>query len=215
MTSSAARRDGTRLDDTRRVRSALIAGAISGEVGLCVFLTIHYFWIVPIWFILPVGAPFACLGGLAVGWSYGEIRQRFPAARWNMLAGFGIMATTLAPALVLAQMLSPVVDIRAGMLLGTTNELIVRFVFALFAPAILVGALEGWALLRTRRGTIAMALAGLVLAMGPGHNIPFLGNTPAVGKEIPLLTAIGLASSVALAMAYELLERYQAAGEHS
>jgi hypothetical protein len=60
-----------------------------------------------------------------------------------------------------------------------------------------------------------MALAGLLLALGPGHNIPFLGNTPAVGKEIPLLTAIGLASSVALAIGYELLERRQARGEHS
>src|SRR5579859_4298901 len=214
MTSSAARKV-TRLDDTRRVRSALIAGAISGEVGLLVFLTIHYFWIVPIWFILPVGAPFACIGGLVVGWSYAEIRQRFPAARWHILAGFGIMAATLAPAIVLAQILPPVVDVRAGRLVGTTNELIVRFVFALFVPAILVGVLEGWALLRTRRGATAMALAGLVLAIGPGHNIPFLGNTPAVGKEIPLLTAIGLASSVALATAYGLLERYQARGEHS
>jgi hypothetical protein len=207
MTSSAAR-DAARLDETRRVRSALISGAISGEVGLLVFLTIHYFWIAPIWFILPAGALFACLGGLAVGWSYAGIRQRFPAARWHILVGFGLMTTTLAPPLVLAQILPPVVDVRAGRLVGSTNDLIVRFVFVLFAPAILVGALEGWAILRTRRGAIATALAGLVLAMGPGHNIPFLGNTPAVGKEIALLIAIGLASSVALATAYEMLERY-------
>lgn len=214
MTSSAAR-NATRLDGTRRVRSALIAGAISGEVGLLVFLTIHYFWIAPIWFILPAGALFACLGGLAVGWSYAEICQRFPVGRWNMLAGFALMATTLAPTVVLAQVLPPVVDIRAGRLVGTTNELIVRFVVGLFVPAVLVGALAGWGLLRTRRGAIATALAGLVLAMGPGHNIPFLGNTPAVGKEIPLLIAIGLASSVTLAKAYELLERYHARGERS
>jgi hypothetical protein len=211
MTSSVVR-DATQLNDTRRVRSALIAGAISGEVGLLIFLTIHCFWIAPIWFILPAGAPFACLGGLAVGWSYAEIRRRFPAARWNILAGFALMATTLAPAIVLAQMLPPVVDVMAERLVGTTNELIVRFVFALFVPAILVGALEGWALLRTLRGVTAMALAGLVFAMGPGHNIPFLGNTSVAGKEIALLIAIGLVASVTLAKAYELLGRYQTKG---
>ena len=213
MTSSAVR-DSTRLDDTRKVRSGLIAGVISGEVGLLVFLTIHYFWIVPIWFILPIGAPFACLGGLAVGWAYAEIRRRFPATRWDYLAGFGLMVTTLAPAIVLAQILPPIVDMRAQILVGTTDELIMRFVFALFVPATLAGALAGWALLRSRRGAAAMALAGLVLAMGPGHNIPFLGNTPAVGKEIPLLIAIGLASSITLAKAYKWLERHRTQGEN-
>jgi hypothetical protein len=183
-------------------------------VGLLVFLTIHHFWIVPIWFILPAGALVACVGGLAVGWSYAEIWHRFLSARWNLLTGFGLMATTLAPAIVLAQILPPVVDVRAGQLLGTTNELIVRFVFALCVPATLVGALEGWALLRSWRGATAMALAGLLLALGPGHNIPFLGRTPAVGKEISLLIAVALASSITLAKADEWLERYQTSGEN-
>jgi len=35
------------------MRESLIAGAISGVAGLLVFLTIHHFWIRPIWFILP------------------------------------------------------------------------------------------------------------------------------------------------------------------
>jgi hypothetical protein len=214
MTSSSAR-NATRLGDAHRVRSALIAGVISGEVGLLVFLIIHHFWIVPIWFILPAGALVACCGGLAVGWSYAEIRRRFPSARWKLLAGFGLMATTLAPAIVLAQILPPVVDVGAARLVGATNELLARFVFALVVPATLVGALEGWALLRTWRGAAAMALAGLLLALVPGHNIPFLGRTPAVGKELSLLTAVALASSVTLAKADEWLERYQARGEHS
>lgn len=49
------------------MRSHLLAGAFSGAAGLIVFLVIYHFWIMPIWFILPVGLLIAALGGLAVG----------------------------------------------------------------------------------------------------------------------------------------------------
>ena len=49
------------------MKAALIAGVISGMAGLLVFLTIHHFWIKPIWFIAPIGLMIAGLGGLAVG----------------------------------------------------------------------------------------------------------------------------------------------------
>ena len=45
----------------------LIAGILASMAGLLVFLVIHYFWIRPIWFILPAGAPIAAIGGLVVG----------------------------------------------------------------------------------------------------------------------------------------------------
>jgi len=190
--------------------SALIAGAISGVVGLLVFLTIHHVWIVPIWFILPAGLLIAGLSGLAVGWSYAEIRPRLPSRPWTYLAVFGLMAATLAPAILLAEILPPAADVVAGKLVLTINELILRFLFGLLALATLIGALEGWALARSGRGAAAMALAGLLFALGLGHNSPFLGHTPAVGKEIVLLVAITLASSITLVMTHEWLERYQA-----
>jgi hypothetical protein len=94
--------------------------------------------------------------------------------------------------------------------MASASELIVRVVFALLALAAQVGALESWALARSWRGAAVMALAGLLFALGPGHNIPFLGRTPAVGKELVLLGASTLTSSLALVMAHAWLERFQA-----
>jgi len=185
-----------------------IAGILSGVVGLVVFLTIHHVWITPIWFILPVGLLIACLGGLATGWAYEEIQPGLPPRAWPALVVFGLIAVILAPALILAQLLPPVVDVPAGKLAATTSELTVRFVI-LFVTAAVVGALTGWLLGRTWRGAVAMATAGLVFALGPGHNIPFLGNTPGVGKELALLGAIALTSSVVLVEASARLARRQ------
>ena len=55
----------------------------------------------------------------------------------------------------------------------------------------------GW-LGRTRRAALATAVAGLVFALGPGHNIPFLGGTPGVGKELAIMTAVTLVSALVL-----------------
>src|SRR5262245_13006852 len=209
ITSSTAP-DMTQPGVFPKLRSPLIAGVISGEVGLVVFLTIHHFWIVPIWFIVPAGLLIAGLSGLAVGWAYAELRSQLPSWPWTYLAVFGLMAATQAPALLVAEILPPAADVAAGRLVLTTNELIFRFIFGLLAPAALIGVLEGWTLARSGRGAAAMALAGLLFALGLGHNIPFLGHTPAVGKEIVLLVAITLVSSVTLVTAHAWLERYQA-----
>ncbi len=188
------------------MRTSLIAGMFSGVIGLLVFLTIHHFWIRPIWFITPIGLPVAVLGGLAVGWAYDEIQPRLPPRPWTALAMFGAIGAILAPAIILAQLLPPVVDISAGKLVGTTGELIARFIL-LFVTATMAGALSGWLLARTMRGAAAMAVAGLVFAAGPGHNIPFFGNTPLVGMELMLLAAIILSASVALVEANTRLMR--------
>lgn len=56
----------------------LIVGVLACLAGLLAFLIIHHFCILPIWFILPPGLVIAVLGGLAVGWSYHEIRLVLP-----------------------------------------------------------------------------------------------------------------------------------------
>ena len=52
--------------------------------------------------------------------------------------------------------------------------------------------------------------AGFVFALGPGHNVPFLGNQPATGKGIILLIAIVLAASIVLVEGHAALMRRSA-----
>jgi hypothetical protein len=49
------------------MKKSLLAGLFSGVAGLFVFLVIHHFCIMPIWFILPFSLVLASLGGMAVG----------------------------------------------------------------------------------------------------------------------------------------------------
>ena len=60
-----------------------------------VFLTIHHFWIRPIWFIALPGSMIAALGGLAVGWAYDEVRGGLPPHPWTAVAVFVLVAVTL------------------------------------------------------------------------------------------------------------------------
>jgi hypothetical protein len=68
----------------------------------------------------------------------------------------------------------------------------------LLLPAAVTGGLGGWWIGRKKRAAYATALAGFVFALGPGHNVPFLGNQPVTGKAILLLLAVILSASVVL-----------------
>lgn len=181
-------------------RAALIAGVLSGIAGLLVFLALHALWIVPIWFILPVGLMLAGGGGLAVGWAYAELRWRLPRRPWTALAMVGLIVAILLPAFVLAEQQAPVFTVTpAGPVQAVaTAIIIVRFVGELLATATIVGGLVGWWLGRTRRAAVATALAGFIFALGPGHNIPFLGGTPGVGKELALMAGVVVVSALVL-----------------
>lgn len=192
------------------MNTALVAGLLSAVAGLLVFLTIHHFWIKPIWFILPPGLFIAALGGLAVGWAYSEIQTALPPRPWTSLAVFAIVALTLTPAILLAQLRPPPLDISTGAIIdgSTTGIVIARVVLELLLTATIVCALMGWLLVRTPQAALAMALASLVFAIGPGHNIPLLGNTSAVGKGIVLLIAIIATSAIVLVESDALLSRF-------
>jgi hypothetical protein len=190
------------------MRESLIAGAISGIAGLFVFLIIHHLWIRPIWFILPVGLVIAALGGLAVGWCYAEIRSGLPPRPWTALALTAVIGVILAPSIFLAQLRPPPIDITTGLIPPEqTGRVIAIFVLELLLTATVVGGGMGWLLGRTTQAAAATALAGFVFALGPGHNIPFLGNTPATGKGLVLLAAIIFLSSVALVVVEAWLAR--------
>lgn len=190
-------------------KAPLIAGMLAGAAGLLAFLVIHHLWIKPIWFILPLGLVIAVIGGLAVGWAYGELLPGLPARPWTILAWVALIGLTLLPAILLAQLRPPVFT-RTGenvTLTVSVGRAVFIFVFDLLLMATVIGGLGGWLIGRTRRAAFATALAGFVFALGPGHNVPFLGNQPATGKGIILLIAIVLTASIVLVEGHAALIR--------
>ncbi len=186
----------------------LVAGLLASIAGLMTFLTIHHFWIQPIWFILPPGIVMAGLGGLAVGWSYEEIHDGLPQHPWTFIGMTILIGGILAPSIILAQLREPILDVESFSIPpGATSRAIRSFVLELVLTAILVGGAAGWFLGHSWRASAATGLAGLIFALGPGHNIPLLGNTPATGKGILLLLAIVLISSIVLVESSEWLAR--------
>lgn len=193
----------------------MIAGILAGLAGLLTFLVIHAAWIMPIWFILPLGLVLAALGGWAVGWAYGELYPCLPRPPWTAVAVMLLILATLLPGMVLAELRRPMFSISAA---GIANlemgvpEVILRFSGELLLPAVLTGALLGRWIGRTRRGAAAAALAGLIFALGPGHNIPFIGGTTAVRKEIVMMLAIIVVASLVLVEVDARLSRRLSAG---
>jgi hypothetical protein len=54
---------------------------------------------------------------------------------------------------------------------------------------------------------VATAVAGLVVALGPGNNIPFVGGTPGVGKEVAIMTTVIVAAALVLVEGRACLQR--------
>ena len=180
--------------------AALIAGASAGVAGLLVFLILHALWIVPIWPILPAGLLIAGCGGLAVGWAYAELLQRLPRRPWTLLAVVGVFAVILLPAIVLAELRAPLFVVTpVGAVQAVPTWLIVaHFVGELLATATIAAGLAGGWLGRTRRAALATGVAGFIFALGPGHNIPFIGGTSGVPKELAIMAAILVVSALVL-----------------
>ncbi len=190
-----------------RLRSTLAAGVLSAIASMLIFLALHQLWIMPIWFVLPLGLALAIPGGLAVGWSYRHLATRLPGGLLRIAALFGLFSLVLAPSLALAQLRPPAVDIleQGGALSISTGQLVIRFLADLLLASTLTGWLAGYAIGRTRPAAWATALTGFLLALGPGHNIPFLGGTPGVGKELALLSAMLFTAAVVLVVSERLL----------
>lgn len=179
-------------------RRAELSGAVSGLAGLAAFLTIHHIWIRPIWFVTPIGAPFAALGGVAVGAAWDELRPRLPSAP---IAALGLMAAavlSLAPSFVLGQLRGPIVDGTGANAVVSVPVLYLvwMFVVELLGGGALVGAAIGWVVGRTRRAAGRCALAGGAFALGLGHNVPILGGTTGVPLELLLVGGAVIMASI-------------------
>ena len=72
-----------------------------------------------------------------------------------------------------------------------------------------IGAAAGWHL-AGRRAAWITGLAGLVFALGPGHNIPLLGGTAGAAKGAVLLASIVVVSTFVLVETHARLARPRA-----
>jgi hypothetical protein len=173
------------------------AGIVAAIAGFVAFLVIHHVWIAPIWFIAPVGAPMAAGGGAVVGIAYAELLPGLPARPLRTAAVAVGALLVLAPGAILAELFGPIYEMwgGSGVLLVPVGQALALFVFGLFATAMLVGAALGAAIGRTRRAAGWSALAALALAVGPGHNIPMLGATSVVAKELAIIATVAALSA--------------------
>jgi hypothetical protein len=194
------------------------AGAVAGIAGLVVFLALHHLWVVPIWFIAPVGAVMAAAGGAAVGAAYVELLPQLPRRPLTVLAVVAGVAAMLVPSIVFAELGGPMYDVAAdgeAALLVPVSDAVTAFVIELLATTTLAGAVLGGLVGRTRRATATTALAGFALAVGPGHNIPLLGGTSAATRELVILAVVALVASVVLVEAHAWLARRSIAALHA
>jgi hypothetical protein len=185
----------------------LIAGALAGVAGLLVFLIVHHLWIQPIWFILPFGLPIAIAGGLAVGWSYAELSPHLPRPPWTALSIVAMITIILLPAFILAEIRAPIFSIsgRQAVLAVSTGRAVVLFALELVLTSVLAGWLIGWVVGGTRQAALSTALAGLIFAIGPGHNIPLIGGTSGVGKEVAIMGTVIVVSAIVLVGSQSLI----------
>ena len=172
---------------------AYAPGVAAGVAGLAVFLGLHAVWIVPIWSVTPLGVVVAVVGGVAVSWAYHHVEPHLGGGgvrRWLAVAGGGILILT--PSLVVAWLGAPYFTVVDGVRVATsdTAAIAVRFVVEFILVTTLTGALLGWLVTRSRRGTLAVATAALAFALGPGHNLPFFHvvTAPAAAQTAVLLT---------------------------
>jgi hypothetical protein len=201
------------MDQGRAIGPAVWAGALAGIAGLVTFLVAHHAWIAPIWFVAPAGLVMAALGGAAVGSSYATLRPRLPQRPWTATAIVAIFAGVLAPAVVVAELRGPILAMGpdgGGVLLVPGEEAVVDVLVGLIGVSALMGATLGGLIGRSRRAALATSLAAVALAIGPGHNIPLLGGTPVVEKELAILLLVLVVSACTLVETEARLSRHLA-----
>lgn len=200
-----------RRDTVRSISGAALApGLAAGVAGLAVFLVLHAVWIVPIWSVTALGLVVAVLGGAAVSWAYLQVEPHLPGGtvrRWLAVAGGA--ALVLSPSLVVAWAGTPYFTVVDGSRVPTAERSVVaaRFVVEFLVVTTLSGALVGWLVTHTRRGTVVVAVAAFAFAIGPGHNLPFFDvvTAPATARTAVLLTLTPIVVASAVFVAVDAL----------
>ena len=203
-------------------KTPIALGIMSGIVCLVVFLTIHAIWIVPIWNVALIGVFIAGGGGALSARCCLVVHRLMPVRPLSWFVIFGMVAIPLAPCIILATVLPPLLESENGQIVHPINVpwLVGGFFVNLLIPAAVVGAAMGWRIARRRSAVALFAGMGLLMAVGPGHNLPLFGlfsgaTGPQLFKAI-VLTFVPMA--VAAVVLWETINwfarnRIQSAGE--
>lgn len=166
------------------------AGVISGLVGLVTFLIIHAVWITPIWQVAFVGIIIASLAGLVTAQCYNIVKPAKHARPLSWIFVFGATALPLLPGAVLPHLFPPLLESENGQVIHPINLpwLISGFFITLLIPAAITGGALGWFITKRRRPAALFSAMGLIMAVGPGHNLPLFGSEASGEQLIKALT---------------------------
>jgi hypothetical protein len=149
------------------LKITLIAGTISGVIGLFGFGVIHAIIIVPIWWRLFGGLPAALAGGALLGWALFEARAADRLTR-RLFSGllFGVLLWLMLIPMTAVGNALRIYARNGGGRLPESLEIALDCLLALLS-----GALAGWLIGRRWRVALAFAAATLALALAMGGPI--------------------------------------------
>jgi hypothetical protein len=184
---------------SRRLTAFLIAGATIGLLGVVLFGVIHAAIIIPIWTRLLGGMPFGVIAGLAMGWSYYELRasSRLPeGALPGLVFGFLIWLTLLP-------MTAFTVFVRAAGMHSTEGswEITVELLLASGTGAIL-----GLLISRHWRPAVVQGIASLAVALAQAGPIPVM-NSARAARLFAALGFVYLGCGLALGLLAPAISR--------
>ena len=159
-------------------------GLISGLTGLVVFLVMHAIWITPIWFISIIGIIVSAGGGIVTARCYERSTRLRIWRPFSSLYVFSLVGITLLPCVLLIQMVPPLLEAENGEVVHPVNMpwVVSGFFLLLLIPAATVGWLVGRFLTGSNSSAVLYSSMGLLVALGPGHNLPLFGD--ATGEQL-------------------------------
>jgi hypothetical protein len=183
-----------------RLTAFLIAGAVTGLLGVALFGAIHAAIIVAIWTRLAGGIPFCVGAGLAIGWAFYELRgqDRSKAGVIGALA-FGLLLwATLIPMTLFG------VIVRATGIHGQDDawEVVLECVLT-FGAGVAAGRLISgrW------RAALALGTASLALTFAQAGPIPVM-NSGRAASLFAALAVVYLFCVIALAFIASVVSKF-------
>jgi hypothetical protein len=182
---------------------ALLAGSVTGVVGVAAFGIIHAYLIEPIWRSLLAGVPFGIIGGVAIGWAFYELYASGKASlRVRGGARFGLLLWLMLVPMTLFALLLHESGMRDAM--GDWEDVAVCII------ATSTGMLVGWMLTRSWRAAAALGAAVLCLTLAMGGPIAVMHSGRAAGlfgAFLPIYVVCGISLVLILSLLLKVREQ--------